>query len=159
MSLYNTTLTPEFCDRWAELLRRLYGYRFEGPFAIVPTLTGRRVLSHLPLLSYTALRRDEADALSARQEAALYQIRVLNPTCRDFHKNDTVTMRIDLRKGSLDAVYDGIAKRTRRYLRDVEQQGFELRTGSKPSARAGFSLRSQRGHAPAGRPDVSDEVL
>ena len=63
MSLYNTTLTPEFCDRWAELLRRLYGYRFEGPFAIVPTLTGRRVLSHLPLLSYTALRRDEADAL------------------------------------------------------------------------------------------------
>jgi len=132
MPLHDATLTPEFCDRWRELLRRLYGYRFDGPFAVVPTLTGRRVLTHLPLLSYTALRRAEAEGLVREAGRRPYQIRVLNPDYHDFRKNDTVTMRIDLRKESLDAVRAGIASRTRRYLREVERQDFTLRTGSDP---------------------------
>jgi hypothetical protein len=130
MSLHDAPLTPEFCERWKELLRRLYGYRFDGPFAVVPTLTGQRVLSHLPLLSYTALRPTEAEGLARQAGSRPYQIRVLNPDYRDFRKNDTVTMRVDLRKESLDAVHAGIATRTRRYLRDVERQDFALRTGN-----------------------------
>ncbi len=122
-------LTGGFIESWKALLARVYGYGFDGPFARVPQIAARSVLSYLPLLNYTDLPRERVAELVERAGGRPYQIRILEPRDEDFHAGDTVTMRIDLRKPSLDGVHAGIAKRTRRYLRDLESADFTLRTG------------------------------
>ena len=113
------------------MLRDLYGYRFDGPFALVPTFAGRKVRSYLPLLNYTDLGVAQAHALAEQAGKRPYQIRVLNPDYADFALNDTVTMRIDLAVESIDTVHAGIAKRTRRYLRDLAQTDFIVASGTQ----------------------------
>ncbi len=129
MSLHDSTLTPEFCAQWTELLQQLYGYRFDGPFAIVRSLNGRATLSHLPLLTYTSLKRAAAESLASAAGSRQYQIRVLNPDYKSFRKHDPVTMRIDLSRENIGAVQAAVSKRTLRYLREAEQAGFEVRSG------------------------------
>ena len=138
LSLPDAVLTTRFCQRWSELLRRLYGYRFEGPFAVVPGLLGRAVLSYLPLLNYADLDLGQARALAASARGRPYQIRVLNPGYRDFHRDDTVTMRIDMLGKSLDTVYREIGPRIRRYIREKEREGYVLRVGNGRELVHGF---------------------
>ncbi len=122
-------LTGAFIERWKELLRRVYGYSFTGPFARVPQIAAPSVLSYLPLLSYTDALPEQVPELVERAGRRPYQVRILDPRYDDFRAGDTVTMRIDLRKPALEGVHAGIAKRTRRYLRDLESADFTLRTG------------------------------
>jgi len=138
LPLTDAVLTTRFCHRWSELLRRLYGYRFEGPFAVVPGLLGRAVLSYLPLLNYADLDLELAGALAQRAGRRPYQIRVLNPACHEFRKDDTVTMRIDMRGKSLDRVYHEIGPRIRRYIREKEREGYVLRVGNGRALVQGF---------------------
>jgi hypothetical protein len=138
LPLPGPVLTTRFCQRWSELLRRLYGYRFEGPFAMVPGMLGRGVLSYLPLLNYADVDLEQARALAERARGRPYQIRVLNPAYRDFRKNETVTMRIDMRGKSLDNVYREIGPRIRRYILEKEREGYVLRVGNGRELVRGF---------------------
>lgn len=131
MSLYDTVLTNEFCEKWKYLLKKLYSYKFNEEFAIVPSLMRGSVLSYLPLLNYTDVNIIEADRLMSRVSGQDFQIRVLNPVYQDFKKNDTITMRIDLKKRSIDEIFSAISKRTRRYFtNEVGKYNFALEVGS-----------------------------
>lgn len=138
MSFSSILLTPAFCDRWKDLLRSVYGYRFEGRFALVPRLGGGHVRSYLPLLSYTDLTLDEARPLAGEAANRPHQVRVLNPAYGEFAPNDTVTMRIDLEKPSFDDVHGGIVKRTRRYIRDLQNGDYVVRAGKDERLVADF---------------------
>ncbi len=131
--------TGAFIERWKELLRRVYGYAFDGPFARVPRIAAGSVLSYLPLLNYTDLTAEQVPQLVARAGRRPYQLRVLDPGYAGFQAGDTVTMRIDLRKPALDDVHAGIAKRTRRYLRELESADFTLRVGGEAGLAHDFS--------------------
>lgn len=120
------------------MLRKLYGYRISGQFLEVPTLTGKKVLSHLPLLNYASVSVPEAHGLAAAAGRRPYQIRVLNGSYTEFKQHDTVTMRIDLRRESSDDVYAGISKRTRRYLKDLERHDFNVESGKDKAFASNF---------------------
>jgi hypothetical protein len=132
-------LSGDFIERWKALLVGVYGYGFDGPFARVPQIAGRSVLSYLPLLNYSDLLPGRVPELVARAGGRPYQIRLLDPAYEAFEPGDTVTMRIDLRKPTFDEVHAGIAKRTRRYLRDLESADFTLRTGRDAGLAHDFS--------------------
>jgi len=131
--------TADFIARWRAFVRDVYGYAEQGPFLRVPRIAGRAVLSYLPLLNYTDVSPDGVPELAALARGRTYQVRVLTPHDGEYRAGDTVTMRIDLRKPSFDDVHAAIAKRTRRYLRDVQRAGFELRVGTDPRLVHDFS--------------------
>lgn len=152
-------LTGDFIERWKALLRQVYGYAFEGPFARVPQIAARPVLSYLPLLNYSDLPPERVPELVARAGARPYQIRLLDPCYADFQAGDTVTMRIDLRKPSFDDVHAGIAKRTRRYLRDLESADFTLRTGGDARLAHDFSEVFREVMHRLGTPPFSEKLF
>ena len=131
MPLYHTTFTDHFCDSWRALLRELYRYEEHEDFLVVRDIMGRPTFSYLPLLNYTNLTREKALRLAQKAHGSRYLIRSLNPGYREFKEGDTVTMRIDLGKPSFDDVFQGIAKRTRRYIRDTEA-AISIKSGHEP---------------------------
>lgn len=88
--------SAEFIERWKSMLYRLYDYRFEGDFAVVPTFFGTTSLVYLPLLNYTDRSVQECKMLALQAEGKNHQLRALNSQCDTFAKNDTVTMRLDM---------------------------------------------------------------
>lgn len=138
-SFRDVLLTNAFVRNWKELLQRIYGYEYVGAFARVPRIGARAMLSYLPLLSYTDLRLHDVPPLVAAAGKRPYQIRVLDPACDTFADGDTVTMRIDLRKPAVGDVHGAIAKRTRRYLRDLDGADFSLQIGTDARLAHDFS--------------------
>ena len=70
-------LGPDFVSTWRSVYARVYRWRQEGRFAVVPSLFRSPVLSYLPGLNYSDLEIAEAEALSRELGGRRFHIRVL----------------------------------------------------------------------------------
>lgn len=132
--LSTTPFSENFCEQWKSLLQKLYGYQFEADFAVVPSLSGKRTFSYLPLLSYTDRFSSQTDDLfNQLPDGQPYQIRVLNPEYNDFKANEPVTMRLDLRKKNVDELWASFLSKARNQIRKAQKTGLIIKRG-KPAA-------------------------
>ncbi len=97
--------SSSFVKKWRLILVELYGYESYMEYLIVPSITGKKNLSYLPLLSYTDKEVSDIDSLVELGKESNYLIRAINETYIDFKDGDTVTMRLDLSSGSYDFIY------------------------------------------------------
>ncbi len=129
-SLFNVTFSGEFIAKWRFFLKELYDYSFHEEFAVVPSLWRKKTYSYLPLVNYTDRTSEQAGDLLDKVKGENYQIRVLNFKYRDFQKNDTVTMRIDLNKTDIEELFStALSKRNKRYIRQIDTQEALMRKG------------------------------
>ena len=92
------TFSTSFIKKFREVVKDFYHYKEEGPFLVVPTLSGKRVLVYLPIISYTDLFLQEARQLAQNFSHFSYQIRVLDFEQSEFLQNEPVTMRLYIDK-------------------------------------------------------------
>jgi lipid II:glycine glycyltransferase (peptidoglycan interpeptide bridge formation enzyme) len=129
--LYSLTFSEEFMQKWKFVLRKLYNYKFYEEFAVVPSLWGKKTYSYLPLLNYTDRTSRQVSDLLVKLKKKDYQMRVLNPDCKEFQDFDTVTMRIDLQKKDIEELFRTVvSKRNRRYIRQLNEERTVVKKGS-----------------------------
>ncbi len=125
------THSHEFVEKWKYMLKALYGYKFYADFAIVPSFSGKKTYSYLPLLNYTDKKSQQVADMAAEIKGKNYQIRVLNPQVKDFQDRDPVTMRIDLQKKDLEELFrTSVSKRNRRYIRQHDSDKTRIEKGN-----------------------------
>ena len=115
--------SPDFIMKFKNVLSKIYQYQSYMDFIIVPTLSGKKTLSYLPLVSYTDRYSDNVQDLLELAKDNAYQIRVINHTYTDFQKNDTVTMRLDINNiSSQDIFMNAITPRCRNKIRNAQKK-------------------------------------
>ncbi len=104
-NIYTKVFTLDFIQKMKEVLKRVYGYETYMDFVIVPTLPFGKTLVYIPILSYSDRTHNEIEDLLELSKENEYQIRVLNFDYKEFKKNDTVTMRIDIENRSCEEIF------------------------------------------------------
>jgi hypothetical protein len=113
--------TPEFAERWRELVCEVFDWSTDGPFVLVPSLLGGEpTASYLPYLTYGDLTGSAARALCARCGSRPYLIRTLageqapesNASARDgcWQRNQMVTLRLPLDADLWDRRLRGVCR-------------------------------------------------
>lgn len=127
-SIKTLTHSSEFVEKWKLVLQEVYGYETYMDYMIVPSLTGKKTLSYLPLLNYTDRLNSEVDDLLELGKDNPYQIRALNPEYHDFKENDTVDMRTDIKGLDPDLVFSGRLHRNcrRKVRQSINRNNFEV---------------------------------
>lgn len=90
--------SPDFVAAWRSVVCRIYRWRQDGRFAVVPSLLGPPVFSYLPGLSYTDLDAAAARELAQEMKGRPFNIRGLGEPQpeADLPAGAPVVMRIDL---------------------------------------------------------------
>jgi lipid II:glycine glycyltransferase (peptidoglycan interpeptide bridge formation enzyme) len=137
--LFRTAFSPEFIEKWTFFLKELSDYTFHDEFALVPSLSGRKTYSYLPLLNYTDKTLSETENLLQKVKGKRYQIRVLNPEHTAFQEDDPVTMRIDLDKKDVEELLStSVSKRMRRYIKHSDCSEMTIKKGNSADIIADF---------------------
>lgn len=126
------THSSKFVEKWKLFLQEVYGYENYMDYMIVPSITGKKTLSYLPLLNYTDRLSSEVDDLLELGRDNSYQIRVLNPEYQDFQVKDTVNMRIDISSGEADYVFNNVfdSRKCRNQIKKSQKSGLSTLRGS-----------------------------
>ena len=85
-----------FVASWRSVVCRVFRWRQEGPFAVVPSLLGRPVFAYLPGLSYSDLDVVEARQLARDVAGRPHNIRVLSAPTGDVPSGAPAVLRLDL---------------------------------------------------------------
>lgn len=141
---------PEFVEVWGSVYRRVYRWRREGRFSVVPSLFRAPVWSYLPGLNYSDLEVGEAEALAREIGAGRrFHLRVLGSLEPEaaLAPGAPVVSRLDLAAfdHDPDAVWKrGLRHRARTAVRRARRR-YEV---SEESGPAGFAaLREMLGLA------------
>lgn len=127
---------PEFVEAWGSVYRRVYRWRREGRFSVVPSLLRAPVRSYLPGLHYSDLEPGEALALSRELGGRRFDIRALGEPCPEesLSPGAPVVSRLDLAAfgHDLDAVWKrGLRHRARTAVRRSRRR-YEVAEESGP---------------------------
>ena len=81
--------SSSFVKKWRLILVELYGYESYMEYLIVPSITGKKNLSYLPLLSYTDKEVSDIDSLVELGKESNYLIRAINEAYIDFKPSES----------------------------------------------------------------------
>ena len=95
MSLLNITHSSKFVKRWKNVITAFYNYSEYKDFLIIPSLNQKVSYSYSPLLNYSDKSREDIAKLLYISNNN-FQIRALNFEYKNFIKNDTVVMRLNI---------------------------------------------------------------
>jgi len=127
----NITFSKEFTHKFKNALKEHFGYEEFMDFLVVPSITGKKTLSYLPIINYTDRKSDDIEDLKELSKENRFQIRALNFEYRDFKDNDTVTMRLDIGGFSSDELFmKTVKKKCRTKVRKSMKNGFEFAYGN-----------------------------
>lgn len=155
--------SERFVTAWKSLVMDVFRWRAEGPFVCVPSLSGGRTLSYLPLLSYSDLTPAGANEMADQTNGRNFLIRVLSPQTTSPKIDDPVTMRLPLAGRSADAVWTSSLKPAcRRHVRKSQRGQLSVSAGRDETHIGDFlSLLSRTLHrygAPMLPADLFDEL-
>ena len=133
--------SPDFVAAWRSVYCRVYGWRREGRFAVVPSLLGRPVFAYLPGLNYSDL--DAAGARELAREAAgrPYNVRALSAPEGEPPPGSPAVLRLDLGAFGHDPaeVWTRALKRaTRKQVRRARRDGFGVSAETGAAALEAF---------------------
>jgi len=131
MSLLKLTHSTQFVQRWKKVITQLYNYKEYKDFLIIPSLASKESYSYLPLLNYSDRNTENiSDLLYIANNN--FQIRALNFKYKNFIKNDTVSMRLDINKKNSQEVFSkSIKPRCRNKIRNsMKNNNFILKKGN-----------------------------
>ena len=120
--------SPDFVAAWRSVYCRVYRWRREGRFAIVPSLAGRPVFSYLPGLSYSDLNAAEARELAREVAGCSYNVRALSAPQGELPPGAPAVLRLDLGVFGHDrtAVWErALSRSTQRQIRRARRGGLE----------------------------------
>lgn len=128
----NIVFTKSFVSKFTRAINRLYQYETYMDFLVVPSITGTKILSYLPLLNYTDKISDEIEDLKELAKDNNFQIRSLNFQYDQFKPNDTVTMRLFMNgKTSDDILTQNIKGNTRREIQNsIKKYDYSFKYGN-----------------------------
>ncbi len=131
-SIYSTLFTKDFIDKLKNVLISFYSYESYMDFIIIPTITGRKILSYIPIVSYTDRSTEDIEDLLELAKENEYQIRVLNFQYQNFSKNDTVTMRLDIEgKKSEEVFMECMKSKHRKTVKSsIKKNNFTVKKGN-----------------------------
>jgi len=119
----NILFTQEFLLRFQKVVNALYNYPSYMDFTIVTSLTGKKTLSYLPLLSYTDRESHDINDLLELAKENHFEIRTLDFSYSNFQDNDTVTMRLALHNLSSQELFEkNIKSRCRNKIRNSKKK-------------------------------------
>ncbi len=122
--------SADFIAAWKALTTETFGWRTEGKFVRVRSLSGRLTLSYLPLLNYTDLDREAAASLAESAAGRHHQIRILDPDQQDLRDHDPVTLRLDLARRDPEDVWKGsLHSKCRNQVRKARKSPIITRAG------------------------------
>jgi hypothetical protein len=109
----------------------VYGYPVRHHFAVIQTLSLKKIHSYLPLLNYTDIQTHQVAGLIEPLGGESYAVRALNPDYGDFRINDPVTMRMDISSGDHHEIFQSVigGKCRNRLRRAKKGRGFRVRQG------------------------------
>lgn len=123
--------TPEFAQRWRDLLQSVNGYRLKGPWVLVPDLLGRVTLSQLPLLNYSDLTPVQAEVFLSDVNEQTFQIRCLDDSVTEFLPGSAVTMRVDIAGLNAEQVFlQRVTSKCRNQIRKAQKSPLRLVSGT-----------------------------
>ncbi len=129
----NVTFSREFIERFKDFLVDFYKYDRYMDYIVVPTLSGKKVLSYIPILSYTDRVANEIEDLLELSKESEYQIRVLNFKYKEFKNGDPVTMRIDINSRSSEELFMDVMKSKHRKTvkSSLKRNSLTVKSGSQ----------------------------
>lgn len=133
----------ELVTVWRSIVTDVFGWRTEGEFVRVPSLTGRATLVYLPLLSYTDKTAEEAAALAEQAGSRPYGIRALAPgdepreetpageiPAGEIPAGEPVVLRLPLARRDAEHVWrSGLRSKCRNQVRKARRSPIETRSG------------------------------
>jgi len=124
--------TKEFVSKFRSVLIKMYSYESYMDFLVVPSVTGAKTLSYIPLISYTDRNSENIEDLLELSRENNFQIKVLNFDYIDFKKNDTVTMRIDVENRTCEEILMDIKAKYRKVIRNsIKKNDFIFKFGNE----------------------------
>ena len=88
--------SPDFAAAWRSVYCRVYGWRREGRFAVVPSLSGRPVFAYLPGLNYSDLNAADARELAREAGGRPHNVRALSALEGEPPPGSLAVLRLDL---------------------------------------------------------------
>jgi lipid II:glycine glycyltransferase (peptidoglycan interpeptide bridge formation enzyme) len=121
-----------FIIKFRAVLKKIYSYEEYMDFFIIPSLSGRKTLSYLPILNYTDRTQDSIEDLFELAKENRYQIRILNFSYKNFLPSDTVTMRLDLRGSNSEEIFKtSVKSRCRNKIKNsIKKYGYIFKFGN-----------------------------
>ncbi|MFC7334978.1 GNAT family N-acetyltransferase [Rhodocista pekingensis] len=134
-------LSPGLCALWREVVAAEFGWEQDGAFLTVPALTGGRVLSYLPFLSYTDMTPAAAERLAQEAGPRRHLIRVLDPDAPPPSVGDPVTLRASLVGVDADTLWSHLIPPVcRNRVRRAEKAGIQVQQGRDPEMVRRFTV-------------------
>jgi len=130
--MYLTKLhSNQFITQWKKLLQASFGYEEYMDFLIVRTITGKKVLSYLPLLNYTDRESENIDDLLELSKDNEFSIRTLNVDNQKFEIGKPVTMRLDIKEKNFDDLMkNSIVSKCRNQVRKSKKSDLYFEIGN-----------------------------
>ncbi len=140
--------SPSFAEAWRSAVCGAMGWRTEGPFVRVPSLSARTGLSYLPFLNYTDLDPEAAAELATTARRS-YLIRALGRPDEAIADGAPCVLRLPLGGSAEEVLAQRVKPRCRTKVRRA-LEGPVRRDEGPPAARVGpfYSLfqRTQHRH-------------
>ena len=130
-----------FVASWRAMICRVFRWRQEGQFAIVPSLLGRPVFAYLPGLDYSDLNAAEARQLARQVADRPHNIRSLSAYEGEPPSGAPAVLRLDLGAFGHDRTMiwqQSLAKKVRQNLRGAHRLGLKAAAESGPAALDAF---------------------
>ena len=131
-----------FVATWRAVCCRVYRWRQEGRFAVVPSLCGRPVRSYLPGLDYADLNATEARQLAQQVAGRPHNIRALSVAEGELPAGMPAVLRLDLGAFSHDRTAlwkQSLAGSARGRVRRACRDGLRASEETGPAALDAFS--------------------
>ena len=137
---------PDFVAAWRSVFCDVYGWRQDGPFAVVPSLAGPPVYACLPGLGYSDLTAAEAQALARDMAGRPFNIRALAAAPAAPPPGAPAVFRVDLAAFGHErkAVWEqALNRNARKAVRRARKAGLRVSEEAGPAAvKAFFGLLS-----------------
>ena len=144
-----------FVVAWRAAYCRVFRWRQEGPFAVVPSLLGHPVFAYLPGLDYSDLNAAEARQLAREVAGRRHNIRTLSPQEGPPPPGMPAVLRLDLGAFGHDRTAlwrQSLTRNTRRDIRRASKDGFEAREEAGPAALETFTALLSSAYSRHGAP-------
>ena len=129
--------SADFVAAWRSVVCRIFRWRQEGPFAVVPSLLGRSVFAYLPGLNYSDLNVSEARLLACDVADRPHNIRVLSASEGELPSGAPAVLRLDLGAFAHDreAIWkQSLNQSTRHFVRRARKSGISVSEEAGPAA-------------------------
>lgn len=131
-NMKNYVFSHDFVVKFVNVLSQSFGYKKYMDFLIVKDVLGKKTLSYLPILNYTDRDSKNTTDLLELSKDNNYNIKALNFSYKEFIKNDTVTLRLDIEgKNSQELLRTCVKSRCRNKIRNsIKKYNYTFRYGN-----------------------------